>query len=133
VAPRSVRHRNRLHRQWLKRSENTPKKLPGELFGHYEAEVWNLLEFDLKYEGYLRREEDQIERQRHQEESEIPRSMDYESIPSLRLEARQKLSAFSPETLGQASRISGITPADISVLSVWIRKQTEVEKSPTCG
>ena len=119
--------------QWLKRSENTPEKLPDELFGHYEAEVWNLLEVDLKYEGYLRREEDQIERQRHQEESEIPRSMDYESIPSLRLEARQKLAAFSPETLGQASRISGITPADISVLSVWIRKQTEVEKSPTCG
>ena len=119
--------------QWLKRSENTPEKLPGELFGHYEAEVWNLLEVDLKYEGYLRREEDQIERQRHQEESEIPRSMDYESIPSLRLEARQKLAAFSPETLGQASRISGITPADISVLSVWIRKQTELEKSPACG
>jgi tRNA uridine 5-carboxymethylaminomethyl modification enzyme len=118
--------------QWLKRSENTPEKLPSDLYGRYAAENWSLLEIDLKYEGYLRREEDQIERQRHQEESEIPRTMAYDTIPSLRLEARQKLAAFAPETLGQASRISGITPADISVLSVWIRKQTEAAKTPCC-
>ena len=128
----SIHHEGISLAQWLKRSENTPEKLPSDLYGRYAAEIWSLLEIDLKYEGYLRREEDQIERQRHQEESEIPRTMTYETIPSLRLEARQKLAAFAPETLGQASRISGITPADISVLSVLIRKQTEAAKTPCC-
>ena len=128
----SIHHEGIPLAQWLKRSENTPEKLPSDLYGRYAAEIWSLLEIDLKYEGYLRREEDQIERQRHQEESEIPRTMAYDTIPSLRLEARQKLAAFAPETLGQASRISGITPADISVLSVWIRKLTEAAKTPCC-
>lgn len=109
--------------QWLRRSENTPEKLPSELYGKYTPEIWSLMEIDLKYEGYLRREEEQIERQRGQEEQRIPEDLSYGAIPSLRLEARQKLAAFAPETLGQASRISGITPADISVLAVWIRKQ----------
>lgn len=107
---------------WLKRTENTPSKLPAELYTRYSSEVWGLVETDLKYEGYLKREQDQIDRQRHQEENSIPADLDYEAIPSMRLEARQKLRDYSPGTLGQASRISGITPADISVLSVWIRK-----------
>ena len=108
--------------QWLKRTENTPSKLPTELHAQYPAEIWGLVETDLKYEGYLRREQDQIDRQRQQEENTIPSGIDYDAIPSMRLEARQKLRDYSPGTLGQASRISGITPADISVLSVWMRK-----------
>jgi len=108
--------------QWLKRTENTPSKLPTELLAQYPAEIWGLVETDLKYEGYLRREQDQIDRQRQQEENTIPSGIDYDAIPSMRLEARQKLRDYSPGTLGQASRISGITPADISVLSVWMRK-----------
>ena len=109
--------------QWLKRTGNEPAKLPSELYGRYTPEIWGLVETDLKYEGYLRREQDQIERQRGQEEQGIPAGLDYDAIPSMRLEARQKLRSYAPETLGQASRISGITPADISVLAVWIRKQ----------
>lgn len=124
----SIHHEGIPLAQWLKRSENTPEKLPSDLFGRFTDEVWSLMEIDLKYEGYLRREEDQIERQRHQEETQIPTTLAYDGIPSLRLEARQKLAAFAPETLGQASRISGITPADISVLTVWIRKESEVAK-----
>ena len=108
--------------QWLKRTGNEPSKLPAALYGRYIPEIWGLVETDLKYEGYLRREQDQIERQRGQEEQSIPAGLDYEAIPSMRLEARQKLGTYAPETLGQASRISGITPADISVLAVWIRK-----------
>lgn len=107
---------------WLKRTENTPEKLPTDLFAKYSKELWSLVETDLKYEGYLRREQDQIERQRRQEEERIPKHLDYSGIPSLRLEARQKLRDYAPETLGQASRISGITPADISVLAVWMKK-----------
>lgn len=114
--------------QWLRRTENTPSKLPSALYGKYSGEVWGLVEIDLKYEGYLRREQDQIERMRHQEENTIPCGLDYDGIPSLRLEARQKLRDYSPDTLGQASRISGITPADISVLSVWIKKIEGISK-----
>lgn len=108
--------------QWLKRPENTPDRLPQEITNLYSEEVWNLVETDLKYEGYLRREQDQIEKQQRQESQQIPKGLDYDMIPSMRLEARQKLRQFAPETLGLASRISGITPADISVLSVWIKK-----------
>ena len=108
--------------QWLKRTENTPGHLPPELKSRFHEEVWEILETDLKYEGYLKREQDQIDRQRNQESQRIPSGLDYGAIPSLRLEARQKLRDYAPETLGQASRISGITPADISVLSVWMKK-----------
>ena len=109
--------------QWLKRPENTPKNLPADLYNRYMPEIWGLMETDLKYEGYLQREQEQIERQRRQEEQKIPQGLDYQSIPSMRLEAKQKLREYAPDTLGQASRISGITPADISVLSVWIKKK----------
>jgi tRNA uridine 5-carboxymethylaminomethyl modification enzyme len=87
------------------------------------------VETDLKYEGYLRREEEQIKKQQRQESQRIPGDLDYDTIPSMRLEAHQKLREYKPETLGQASRISGITPADISVLSVWIKKKTTVPLS----
>lgn len=111
--------------QWLKRTGNEASKLPAEIYRGFSPEIWGLVETDLKYEGYLKREQDQIERQRGQEEKGIPEGLDYEAIPSMRLEARQKLGSYAPETLGQASRISGITPADISVLAVWIRKQQD--------
>jgi len=113
--------------QWLKRTGNSAPLLPAEIYGKYPADLWDLVETDLKYEGYLRREEEQIERHRAQEEVRIPSGLDYSAIPSMRLEARQKLRDYAPETLGQASRISGITPADISVLSVWIRKMLPEE------
>ncbi|MEY2907333.1 MAG: tRNA uridine-5-carboxymethylaminomethyl(34) synthesis enzyme MnmG, partial [Verrucomicrobiota bacterium] len=115
--------------QWLKRTGNEPNKLPADLYGRYSPEIWGLVETDLKYEGYLRREQDQIERQRGQEAQTIPARIDYDAIPSMRLEARQKLRSYAPETLGQASRISGITPADISVLAVWIRKLAAGQES----
>ena len=110
--------------QWLKRPENTPDQLPQEIANLYNKEIWNLAETDLKYEGYLKREQDQIERQHRQETQVIPKGINYDLIPSMRLAARQKLRDYSPETLGLASRISGITPADISVLAVWIKKMS---------
>jgi tRNA uridine 5-carboxymethylaminomethyl modification enzyme len=118
--------------QWIKRTGNEPNKLPADLYGKYSPEIWGLVETDLKYEGYLRREQDQIERQRGQESHTIPGGIDFDAIPSMRLEARQKLRSYAPETLGQASRISGITPADISVLAVWIRK-ISAGKESGCG
>ena len=117
--------------QWLKRPGNSSDKLPLSLGSRYAPEIWNLVETDLKYEGYLRREQDQIIRQQRNEERHIPDTIDYAAIPSLRLEARQKLQNYAPETLGQASRISGITPADISVLAIWIRKQESLGSRQT--
>ena len=108
--------------QWLRRTGNFPSQLPSDLYDRHDPAIWDLVVTDLQYEGYLKREEEQIERQRAQEHQPIPRDLDYDSIPSLRLEARQKFREYTPETLGKASRISGITPSDISVLAVWIRK-----------
>jgi tRNA uridine 5-carboxymethylaminomethyl modification enzyme len=108
--------------QWLRRTGNFPSQLPSDLDDRHDPAIWDLVVTDLQYEGYLKREEEQIERQRTQEHQPIPRDLDYDAIPSLRLEARQKFREYTPETLGKASRISGITPSDISVLAVWVRK-----------
>jgi len=120
-------------KQWLRRPENKAEGISMDLYQRYKPEIWSLVETDLKYEGYLVREQEQIERHRRQEDQQIPTSMDYASIPSLRLEARQKLRDFAPETLGKASRISGITPADIAVLMVWIEKTAALERLRTNG
>jgi tRNA uridine 5-carboxymethylaminomethyl modification enzyme len=107
---------------WLKRSENIPKNLPGEIFNRFPAEIWEGVEADLKYEGYIYREEERIGRTARQEGKPIPVWVDYTAISGLRVEATQKLSKIRPETLGQAARISGVTPADIALLSVWIAR-----------
>ncbi len=107
---------------WLKRSENSFHQLPNSLKKEYDQEVWTLVETDLKFEGYLKREEIQIQRAKNQEEKKIPHDIDYEQISSLSLEARQKLAQFTPTSLRQASKISGITPADVDVLTLWLEK-----------
>ena len=78
------------------------------------------VEIELKYEGYISRQKKQVEQFKKMEEKKIPDWIDYEEIPSLRLEARQKLIAYRPVSVGQASRISGVSPADISVLLIYL-------------
>ena len=107
---------------WLKRSENLPKRLPADLYRKFPSEVWAGVEVDLKYEGYIRREEERIARALRQESMSIPGWIDYIAISGLRVEATQKLSRIRPETLGQAARISGVTPADVALLAVWIAR-----------
>ncbi len=75
---------------------------------------------DIRYEGYLKRGLEQIEKAKKLEDKKLPASLDYESIDGLRLEARQKLNKIRPENLGQAGRISGVSPADIAVLMVYL-------------
>lgn len=108
--------------QWLKRPEGTWKELPEQVLQGISEEVWEVVGTDIKYEGYIRRQEGTVEKARKQEEKRIPEKISYENIKGLRLEARQKLDKIRPETLGQAARISGITPADISLLTVWIER-----------
>ena len=80
-------------------------------------------EIEVKYQGYLARQQREIERARQWEHRQLPQGLDYLSMPGLRTEARQKLQAQQPENLGQASRISGVSPADIAVLSILLEKQ----------
>ena len=75
---------------------------------------------DVKYEGYLKRGLEQIEKAKKLEDRKLPDDLDYQQIAGLRLEARQKLNKIRPENLGQAGRISGVSPADIAVLMVYL-------------
>lgn len=84
------------------------------------AAVQESVEIQLKYEGYIRRQLADIEEMRRLERKSLPRDVDYQSIRGLRLEAAEKLSRVRPENLGQAGRISGVSPADISVLMIWL-------------
>lgn len=83
------------------------------------------VEIQIKYEGYIEKQMAQIERMRKLEEKKLPENIDYTTIRGLRLEAAEKLNAHRPANLGQASRISGVSPADVSVLMVWETQQQQ--------
>ena len=94
-----------------------PKRMP------LPADVIEQVEIEIKYEGYIERQMRQVEQYKKMEKKRIPADLDYDDISSLRLEARQKLIAFKPVSVGQASRISGVSPADISVLLIYLEKK----------
>lgn len=83
-------------------------------------DVKEQVDINIKYDGYIRRQLKQVEQFKKLESRKIPEDLDYEQIGSLRIEARQKLEAYRPISIGQASRISGVSPADISVLLVYL-------------
>ncbi len=93
-------------------------------------------EIAIKYEGYIARENREIERFRRMESRALPADIDYAAVAGIRKEARQKLNAIRPANLGQAGRISGVSPADIAVLMVWLGKypaKQDSEKEETCN
>ena len=77
---------------------------------------------EIKYEGYIARERQQVENFKKMEGKKIPQDFDYDKVLNLRIEARQKLNKVKPNSVGQASRISGVSPADISVLLIYLEK-----------
>ena len=79
----------------------------------------------MKYAGYLARQQKQVEEFRREESRLLPETIDYQSIQGLRVEARQKLQQIRPVSVGQASRISGVSPADIAVLLIWLEQNRE--------
>ncbi|MFM0620892.1 tRNA uridine-5-carboxymethylaminomethyl(34) synthesis enzyme MnmG [Streptococcus suis] len=85
-----------------------------------DAKTIELLETEVKYEGYIAKALDQVEKMKRMEEKRIPADIDWDDIDSIATEARQKFKLISPETIGQASRISGVNPADISILMVYL-------------
>ena len=88
------------------------------------------VEIEIKYEGYIVRQKKQVEQYKKMDQKMIPKDIDYDAVPSLRLEARQKLKLFLPVSIGQASRISGVSPADISVLLIYLE---HYERKEVCG
>ena len=91
---------------------------PGKDVKPFFDEILVEVESIIKYSGYIKRQKDQVERLQKQEKLIIPKNTNYYEIKSISSEAQEKLSLVKPETLGQATRVSGVTPADISVLSV---------------
>ncbi len=108
--------------KWLRRPESNWESFDPELRSAFPPAIWDLVEIDVKYEGYIRRQHDLIAKTKRAEEKKIPTTMNYHEISGLKREAQAKLQSVRPLTLGQAGRISGITPADISLLAVWLEK-----------
>jgi tRNA uridine 5-carboxymethylaminomethyl modification enzyme len=96
--------------------------VPGAAPGVSDVQVAEQVEIQAKYQGYIERQSEEIARHRHYEELKLPADLDYHEVRGLSVEARQKLDQHRPETLGQASRISGMTPAAISVLLVYLKR-----------
>ena len=94
----------------------------------YPESVFENVEIELKYEGYIARQKADIEEMRRVERKKLPVDVDYQQIKGLRLEAAEKLSKVRPENIGQAGRISGVSPADISVLLIWLAANGMKEK-----
>ena len=119
--------------QLLRRPEVRYSDLPGE--GQLiDGEVTRQVEIGVKYAGYIERQEIEIRRFQTMEEKQIPDSFDYKMVPSLRTEARQKLSNLRPRTIGQASRISGVSPSDVGILMVWLKRgATNSQVADACG
>ncbi|HTB82137.1 MAG TPA: tRNA uridine-5-carboxymethylaminomethyl(34) synthesis enzyme MnmG [Candidatus Sulfotelmatobacter sp.] len=110
----------------LARPEMKYEELPGKM--ELPADVIQQVEIAAKYAGYIDRQELEVKRVAKMEEKEIPKNFDYALVPSLCIEARQKFSKIRPATVGQAARISGISPADVGVLLIGLKRWSEIEK-----
>jgi len=108
--------------EFLKRPEITMINIEHFVEISYHNEVKEQVEINAKYEGYIKKSMKEAEKMLQLEEKKIPSDIDYNKIPNLASEARQKLSEINPTTIGQASRISGVNPADISILMVYLRR-----------
>ena len=107
---------------FLKRPEVSMENIKHFLDLDYSNEELEQVEINAKYEGYIKKANKEAEKMLALEEKIIPDNIDYEKVPNLASEARQKLTEIKPTTIGQASRISGVNPADISILMVYLRR-----------
>src|SRR5699024_5062732 len=98
--------------------ENIPSIF--ETIGKYDNEILEEAEIQIKYDTYIKKEKELVGRMSHIENLEIPENFDYQKLQSLSTEARQKLNKIRPGTIGQASRISGVSPSDVQVLMIYM-------------
>jgi tRNA uridine 5-carboxymethylaminomethyl modification enzyme len=106
----------------LKQADFEVRNLPGEALSCAPLSIWELIQTDFKYEGYAARQFEQNQRIERKGSQKIPDGLNYDRIAGLRSETRQKLSSLRPTSLGQAARISGITPSDVSILHIWLNR-----------
>ncbi|RMI73381.1 tRNA uridine-5-carboxymethylaminomethyl(34) synthesis enzyme MnmG [Streptococcus iniae] len=110
-------------KEFMRRPEidyKTAISFVGPAAENLDSKVIELLETEIKYEGYINKALDQVAKMKRMEEKRIPKTIDWDAIDSIATEARQKFKKIQPETIGQASRISGVNPADISILMVYL-------------
>ena len=112
--------RPQVNYECLKEVDPTRPDLPQAVLENVEIEI--------KYEGYIQRQKSDIAEMRRLEEKRLPEHMDYHTVLGLRSEAQEKLQKVRPKNIGQASRISGVSPADISVLLIWLAKEQKPER-----
>ena len=118
---------------WLKilsRPEVAYKDLPSRN-EDLSDEVVQQVEVAVKYAGYIDRQELEVKKFKKLEDKSIPEAFDFSIVPSLRLEARQKFAKIRPTSIGHAARISGVSPADISILMVWLKRGSEMNEKKT--
>ena len=115
--------------QLLRRPEMTYRTLPGD-HPQLSEEITNQVEVSVKYEGYIARQETEVARFKDLEDKVIPEGFDFGGVPGIRLEARQKLVQIRPATVAQATRISGVSPADVSVILVWLKRSSAARPQP---
>src|SRR5437867_7172187 len=108
--------------QLFKRSDFGVRDLPPEILSCVPVAIWELVQTDFKYEGYTARQSEQNRKLEYRQEQTIPDGLDYSKVSGLRSETREKLRRFRPTSLGQAACISGITPVDIAIISIWLSK-----------
>jgi len=108
--------------QLFKRPDFGVRNLPSEILFCVPTAIWELVETDFKYEGYAVRQSEQNRKLERQQKQIIPDGLDYSKINGLRSETKQKLTTLRPTSLGQAARISGITPPDVAIISIWLSK-----------
>jgi tRNA uridine 5-carboxymethylaminomethyl modification enzyme len=113
---------------WFRRSETDWRTLPAEILKEFHVELWPLIETEFRYEGHLQRQQLQIDRMARHESKRIPADLDFAAIRGLKKEAQTVLGQIRPTTLGQASRISGITPADLAMVAVWMARHEKQVK-----
>jgi len=108
--------------QLFKRPDFGVRDLPPEILSCVPVAIWELVETDFKYEGYAARQSEQNRKLEYRQEQTIPDELDYSKISGLRSETREKLRRLRPTSLGQVARISGITPVDVAIISIWLSK-----------
>jgi len=108
--------------QLFKRPNFRMQDLPPDIFSCVPTAIWELVATDFKYEGYATRQREQNRKLEQRSDQLIPNGLDYNNISGLRSETRQKLANLRPGSIRQAARISGITPADVAIISIWLSK-----------
>lgn len=119
---RETRHGGISLELWLRRPENDWHTLPTGILERFPQDVWEPAALEISYAGHIDRMRIAAERMQRQEDKKIPPTIDYNAIPAMKTEARQRLNRVRPATIGQAARIPGITPADIALLLVLVKK-----------